>query len=339
MACWCNRVKILADRHHSDLLYGLQRLFEDRLGYELYVPLGREWWDEGYWRFGAESYGDDRMARQFLEPDAAYREVEPGLWLTFDPHHPYRVIYGVSLERARVGWDLVLCSVQDNQAGFVRFAHEAGAKYLYHVGNARQQIDWSLEPYVLNTSEASIIGRGVNIGQEFDHTTTFRYRPPIRAQRIVSFVNLLPLIPEAVRDYDALTLLLPEYEFRSFGHDCPDGYRRPVAAIADEMARAGWAYHDKPTGDGFGHIIHNWAAVGRPLIGHARYYAGQRAEPLWQDLTTCIDLDKHTLPEAAEIIGGLSATEHEAMCANIRRVFDSIYDPEEDARRVRDLLR
>ena len=332
-----SRMRILVDRHHADLLYALQRLFEDRLGIELYVTLGHEWWDEGYWRFG-EVWGDDRLARQFLDTNAQYREVEPGLFLTFDPCHPERPLYGVTLERAKGwSWDYVLATVQDNQKGFHRFASETNAKYLYHIGNTRQEVDWSLDPIALNASDSPMQGRGVNIGQEFDHLTTFRYREPERMDRITSFVNLLPLIPESWGPFAELSKLLP-FEFRSFGHECPDGSLTPVGAVAEQMARSGWGYHDKPTGDGFGHVIHNWAAIGRPLIGHARYYAGQKAEAFWQDGVTCVDLDKHSVFEAAQIINSMSGERYVGMCRAIRETLERVYDPERDAQAVRGLL-
>ena len=330
-------MRILVDRHHADLLFGLQRLFEDRLDVELYVTLGHDWWDEGYWRFG-EVWGDDRLARQFLDTDASYREVKPGLYLTFDPCHPERPLYGVTLERARGwSWDYVLATVQDNQKGFHRFAQETGAKYLYHIGNTRQEVDWSLDPIALNASDSPMEGRGVHIGQEFDHLGAFRFREPERMDRITSFVNLLPLIPESWAPMAELSGLLP-FEFRSFGHECPDGSLTPVANVAEQMARSGWAYHDKPTGDGFGHIIHNWAAVGRPLIGHGRYYAGQKAEAFWQDGVTCIDLDKHSVAEAAQIIGSMTPERYRAMCVAIRETLERIYSPEADARAVAGVL-
>jgi len=330
-------MRVLCDRHHADLLYALQRLFEDRLDIELYVTLGHEWWDEGYWRFG-EVWGDDRLARQFLDTNASYREVEPGLFLTFDPCHPERPLYGVTLERAKGwSWDYVLATVQDNQKGFHRFASEVGAKYLYHIGNTRQEVDWSLDPLALNASDSPMQGRGVNIGQEFDHLTTFRYREPERMDRITSFVNLLPLIPESWGPFAELSKLLP-FEFRSFGHDCPNGSLTPVANVAEEMARSGWAYHDKPTGDGFGHVIHNWAAVGRPLIGHGRYYAGQKAEAFWQDGVTCIDLDKHSVLEASQIIETMPIEQYVSMCRAIRETLERIYSPGDDALAVRALL-
>lgn len=323
-------MRILVDRHQADLLYAIQRLFEDRLGFELYITLGHEWWDEDIWKFG-EVFGDDRLAQQYLNIDANWREVEPGLYLTFDPGHPERPLYAVNLERARGwSWDVVMASVQENQKGFARFASEVGAKYLYHIGNTRQQVDWGLDPFALNTAEILMEGRGVQLCQEFDHLTTFRYREPTRRDRVVSFVNLLPLIPESWGPFAELSKFLP-YEFRSFGHECPNGSLHPVAHIADEMSRAGWGYHDKPTGDGFGHVIHNWAAVGRPLIGHGRYYQGQKAEAFWQDGITCIDLDKHSAFEAAQIIQAMPDEQYVGMCRAIRETLERVYDPQTDA--------
>lgn len=330
-------MRLLADRHQADLFYGIGSLF-DRLGWEVWTPIGHDWWDAGIWRFG-EVFGDDRLAQQYLPIDPLWREVEPGQYVTFDPCHPERPLHGVTLECARGwSWDGVMATVQENQAGFARFAQETGARYLYQIGNTRQQIDWGLDPLVLNASEIVLQGRGVNIGQEFDHHTTFRYREPLHLNRVASFVNLLPLIPESWAPFEELRKLLPDFRFRSFGHHCPDGILQPVAHIADEMSRTGWAYHDKPTGDGFGHIIHNWAAVGRPLVGHARYYTGQKAEVFWQDGVTCIDLDRHDYAEAARIMAEITPQRHAEMCRAIRETLERIYDPGRDAGLVAGLL-
>lgn len=303
----------LVDRHHADLLYSMQLTYEPT--HDLFTPVGREWWDEGYWRFGTV-YGDERLVAQYLVDILAPvpmspppREVAPGLWLMWDDHHPERPIYGITLGRAKtLSWDAVIATVDENQSGFARFAQEHGARYLYHIGNANQYIDSALNPELLEGP------------QRFDYQTTFRWREPVRQDRIVSFVNLLPKIPEMWEGFTGLQERLPAYSFASYGHDCPDGLLKPVGAIAEEMSRAGWAYHDKTTGDGFGHILANWAAVGRPLIGHARYYQGQWGHALWKDGETCIDLDKHSLDEAAHIVDGMSAESHREMCWAIREV-------------------
>jgi len=334
-------MRILTDRHHADLLYANQRLFEDRLGIELYVMLGLDWWSAGFWRFG-EVFGDNRLAQQYLNIDAKYKEVEQGVFITFDQCHPERPLYGVTLQKAEtMKWDFVLATVQENQYGFKRFAVEANAKYLYYVGNTRQGIDWSLDPWILDSTSSAKDpeARIVQISQEFDHERIFRYREPAFPDwcGITSFVNLLPQIPQSWEPFEQLNLLMPQ-RFRSFGHHCPGGFLTPVAAVAEEMAIAKWAYHDKPTGDGFGHVIHAWAAVGRPLIGHGRFYEGQRAEVFWQDGLTCIDLDKHSIEEVAEIIKSTDKKQHREMCVNIRNIFDEVYDPVQDAKRVAEFL-
>src|SRR4051794_30046592 len=117
---------VLVDRHHSGLYRSLQ-LLAARLGWNLYTPTGHEWWDEGYWSFGRWTYGDDRLAAQFLmHPED-------------DGEFPDAHIDFVTLEQARtMTWDIVMASVPDNEPGFARFAHETGAQYAIQVGNTGQ---------------------------------------------------------------------------------------------------------------------------------------------------------------------------------------------------------
>ena len=114
-------MRALADRHHSDLYYSLQRLIEDRFGGVLYTPVGHDWWDEGYWQFG-KNWGDDRLAQQFLNPAEWVPNLpeygDTGVYRTFDQHHPERPVYGLSLAAAkRAQGDIthVICTVEDNQ--------------------------------------------------------------------------------------------------------------------------------------------------------------------------------------------------------------------------------
>jgi hypothetical protein len=343
-------MRALLDRHQADLLYGMQLLLEDRLGLTVYTPVGYEWFDEGYWRFGAEHLGR-ALADQYLNIDAKYSPCGCATnqhWQTFDPAHLERLIRCVTRDQfmAMDGWTHIVATVQDNQAGFARLAAEAGAKYVYQVGNTRQQVDWSLDPLALVSSEVPIEGRGVQIHQPFDHATTFRYREPFSEvglwsteARISSFVNLLPRIDEVWPVALDLQARLPEFDWFEFGIDCDDGNLHPVSAIADAMAGSAFGLHLKPSGDGFGHVIFNWAAVGRPLIGRASYYRGQMAERFWQDMSTCIDLDRHSPEESAALIRAVWADRdrHRAMCEAIRAEFDRIdWDAETEA--VRGLL-
>ena len=318
-------MRALIDNHHSDLTESLHLLLEDRLGIELYIPVGMEWWEQEYWSFGRWTWGDDRLARQFLT--RANVEVESG--------HPERVHRCVTLDEADGPWDFVIASVPDNYGGYADFAAQHGARFVIQVGNTNQPVQWYLNPLVLNSSEMPIHGQGVTYHQEFD-LDTFHYAPPT-SQTIASFVNCMPGI-ECYWALQEAQSLLPDYEWRIHGIDGPDGNLKPTAAVGDAMRSYGWAWHDKITGDGFGHVIHNWAAVGRPLIGHASHYRGKLAEPFWQDGVTCIDLDRHSVAEAAEIIRSTSPEKHRAMCEAMRATFDATVDYEADAEAVRSLL-
>lgn len=326
---------VLCDRHHAGLYRSLQ-LLADRLGWTLYTPTGIEWWDAEYWNFGRKTYGDDRLARQFLGATGT------------DEEFPKAEIRYVTLAQARaMDWAIVIASVDDNQAGLSRFAEEVGATYVVQCGNTGQFIDWSLEPIVLNSSEMPLLGRGITYHQELDPvfniaaSTRGDYLPDPRTIR--SFVHLMNET-HAFPIWNNLRAALPEFTFQRYGH-APSEYdptyvtnAKPIARIADAMLLAGWGFHDKPVGDGFGHVIHGWAASGRPLIGHSSHYRGKLGAVFWRDLETCIDLDRHSEREAVELIQEISGTErHRDMCRAIRAVFDTI-DYAAEAEAIRGLL-
>lgn len=335
---------LLVDRHHADLLYSLQRLFDDRLKIPVYIPLGYEWWDEKYWQFG-QCFGDNRLAQQYLQiSDGIWDPIGDGIYVTHDTAHPDRSIFGITLEGFRdQGQDFgyVMATVQENQTGFKRIADEVGARYLVGVGNTGQYIDWSLDPFIINSSEAPIPeGKGVTIHQEIDsqHGGAFGWSvPPFRSSctTVRNAVNAFNRIP----GYDkflAAEAALAGWYFTIHGHEGRDGDINPVSALGELMRTAGWGWHDKPVGDGFGHVIHSWAAVGRPLIGHAEYYRGKLAAPFWKDGVTCLDLGARPLDETIGLMReiALNPNRHLAMCMAIRSTFDGLVDYEAEAAEV-----
>ena len=88
------------------------------------------------------------LANQYLAEDHWTRLA--GGWVTFDEEFPDVPIHGLSLDEAKVmPWGYVIATLQDNQWGFRRFAHERGATYINQVGNTNQYVDWQLDPIVL----------------------------------------------------------------------------------------------------------------------------------------------------------------------------------------------
>jgi len=330
---------VLCDRHHADLFHSLQMLFEDRLGYTVYTPVGFDWFDAGVWQFGHQHQGR-ALAEQFLRIDARWSDE----LTTHDTHHPERLIRGVTWDQARaMDWAYVVASVQDNQHGFAAFAKEHGAKYVYQVGNTNQQIDWGLDPFALVSAEAPIEGRGIRYHQEFDAKGAFGYFAPIAGLhpvRAASFVNCYSSMSQTYGHWQQAKAIAPDIIWHEHGIDGTDGNLEPVSVIADQMAVADFGWHDKEQGDGFGHVIHQWAAIGRPLVGQSHRYRGKLAEPLWEDLVTAIDLDRHSVPEAVELMREIviDPPRHRAMCEAIRARFDEVVDFDAEAEQIGALL-
>src|ERR1035437_1944900 len=323
------RMNVLIDRHHAGLFNALQ-LLGDRLDWTIFTPIGMDWWTERIWQFGVV-FGDDRLAQQYLRPGTAEM---------YDPEFPDRLISGVTLMEAnQMDWGVVMATVQENQEGFRSFADEHNAQYAYHVGNTNQQIAWSLDPAVLNASEMPMHGRGVHIGEEFDSERMFGYQPPDGSRFISSFVNCMPQIA-CYPDLESSRMLASDWDFHVHGISGPDGVLKPITMVATEMAKSSFGWHDKQHGDGFGHVLNYWAAIGRPLIGHASHYAGKNGSVFWRDLETCIDLDKHKLAETYQLINAIvnDPPRHRAMCEAIRAVFDANTDWAGDAEKVKGLL-
>jgi hypothetical protein len=105
------------------------------------------------------------------------------------------------------------------------------------------------------------------------------------------------------------------------------------------MASAGFGWHDKPVGDGFGHVIHSWAAVGRPIIGRADFYRGKLAAPLWTPETSIDTGGKNLGDVVREMLAIAGDSErHIEMCRAMRATFDRLVDYEAEAAAVRSHL-
>jgi glycosyltransferase involved in cell wall biosynthesis len=329
-------MRVLIDVHHSDLMESLHRLFADRLGFEVIVPFGLGWRDAGYWNFG-HGYPDGGLgvARQFL------------LMPEYDDLQPQRSRRMTTLDEAReMDFDLVVASVPDNYPGYARFAAEKGARFAIQVGNVNQYVDHSLSPLILDATGQ--YPGGVPFTPEFDIGGAFAYASLAQLRNhghpyfdVATYVNLFPGLPCYSLFEETFTHLSEEWFGRwVYGHRGDDGFIKPTSDIGRLMREAAFGWHDKVTGDGFGYVIHYWASVGRPLIGHASHYRNQVAADLWEDGVTAIDLDQHSPADAARLMEeiGSDPDRHAEMCFTIAQRVRERIDFEADAERVADAL-
>ena len=301
---------ILVDYHHHDLWESLELLCA-RLGWTLYRPMGMEWFTEGYWNFERAWHGD-AVAKQYLEPWGSDDDAT-----RYDPSHN-RWQNLLTLEQARIiKPDIVMASVAHNHEGLHRFAREVGAKFGLHLGNVRfSHIDmaedrWDLADFGIVTSimPAPVSKPHVVVHQEFS-LTDFRHEPPPDDGifTVASFVNCFPENPVAYAGWRAVAGMRPQYNWKVYGayggvptDEYAAGNLNECRQVGDAMRASDVAWHTKQWSDGFGHVIHNWAAVGRPLIGHEWYYRTQLAGPLWQEGVTSFDLTD----KAPDVVAGI----------------------------------
>lgn len=292
--------RVLADWHHPALWEALTILLEDRYGWQLYSPMGFEWLEHG-WTFNGG--GTSWRAARYLEfPEAV---LEGDHYTLAEAEYPARRRKLVTWQQANSQpWDHVLSSVSEHQRPFGALAKAWGARALHQVGNARHAIDWRLPQLILASAAVQPRRNVLRWHQEFD-LGMFGYAEPTHPLNVTSFMLRLE---STSCDY-AWMASAPGLKWRAMGGTAPGtpGYLAPMSKVASAMAATGWVWHDKRIGDGYGHVLYNAASMGRPLIGHASHYQGLLGAPLWRDLDTCIDLDRHSEADAVRLIRAVAA--------------------------------
>lgn len=353
-------MKVLLDFHHHALAESYALTLHDRFGWDLWFPWGMDWFDEGIWQFEKEWHGD-RVARQYLEGIWSNADTGCCTALLTDPRHPDRVLQGVSLQAARdMGdWDIVISSLPANDVGYHKLAQEWGATFGVQVGNNLQHSDWRRAEFVIASSTLDgfgpeHIGKAfvfmgtptVMVHQEFS-LDIFSQRPPAAGNEVASWVNCFgegPSYPDFLafaRKYS------DEFDFKVFGalgsyggDEFQGGDISWVPDIADRMAQARVGWHTKHWSDGFGHTVHNWFAIGRPVVGYARYYKDKIAGALWDEGYSTFDIEHLSHDELAALLRRLRDDDdfHARICENAALRFRSTVDFDHEAALIKALI-
>ncbi len=311
--------RVLADWHHPALWESLAILFEDRFGWELYSPTDMEWADKGFWKFTHEAW----RAPQYLERQ---QTLADGFWTAPQAEYPERQRKTVTLEQAdALRPDIVLASVPQHEMSFRKLADRWGARLVYQMGNARQPVATRADLVIASVNPPiNRRVRTIRYHQEFS-SELFRCRPLRPHDGPPQVASLMLRIDKASGPYGWLSDV-DAVEWHDYGGVDPlaPDYLTPMKAVAEAMAAADWIWHDKKIGDGYGHVLHNAAAMGRPLIGHGSYYKGKIGAPFWRNLETCIDLDVHTPAQALRLVTGITQNPqwHQEFGHAIRATFE-----------------
>ena len=294
--------RVFSNLHHFGLYNSLQLLFEKRLGGYLYRPIGTEWLDKGYWKMAQIYNNHPATVAQYLGIRPDYQR-ETDYWLVLDPAHEF-FQKAISLDDFfKIDIDIVIASIPEHIESLKRLAHDhpKKPKVIYQVGNA-----WTLQSGMAPNIMASAIVNNVpdNINfiiyhQEFD-LNVFKWDYSYPDKKVYSFINCLNTASIYERDWQLFQDIergMMGWEWRSFGGSCRDGRADGIKDLAKKTTEARFIWQVKWGGDGYGHVLFNSQAIGRPTIAKKSYYAGKLGERMMIDGDTCIDIDGLNLHE------------------------------------------
>jgi hypothetical protein len=350
-------MNVFVDFHHASLLNSFILLFDKRFGGNVYRPIGMEWAEKGYWKV----YDHPETQAQYLgigsaTPDGtpplnevlaymikdkpgtpevyACQDIDSGMFnkaLTFDGFMSMQI-------------DLVIATLPQHIEPFKKLCelHPSKPKFIYQIGNHWDVPNDGSIPNIM-ASIKIVPPTNITYHQEFDTNIFNPYNRKLESvgylpETIYSFVNVFQNFPDYALFLD-IEKLLPDYTLRSYGGQCRDGAANGAKELATRMKEAQFIWHTKAGGDGYGHVLYNSAAVGRPLITKKSYYEGKLGEELMLDGVTCINIDNLSYAEIVEKVRKYSEPEaYKVMCENVYNNFKAVVNFDEEAERIKEFL-
>ena len=342
-------MNVFCDYHHASLFYSLHLLFEKRLGWELYRPIGMDWAKQGFWRYFDHPDTQNQylgLHQGNLQPRSrlnAKRREENGIYYITEPSENFEHKAVTYQKFLSMKWDLIIASVPQHLEPYTRLASQfqPPPKLIFQMGNEFRPVPYNFAHNILSSTAPFPVPDGVNAvfyHQEFD-LDKFKFVPPTGDRKIKSYLNWQGKTLDA-HLWDEYKAGLPEFDFVGHGVNGDDGVITGTDNIAKSMAGADFVWHCKPGGDGFGHVLHNAFACGRPVIGRFSHYKNKLAGDLLIDLVTGIDLDQRDFETNCALIREYSELKaHRAMCECVRRRFDEVVDFDAEFDRIKVFLK
>jgi hypothetical protein len=349
-------MKVLADLHHFDLYHSFQLLFEERLGWELYRPIGYDWMDDGYWnicdgKFPAVYQGylsiENGFCARALQPYWSQREAG---WARFatelvrvgevkEEGDTYLIkdlskdIYqrGITLTQFKdESFDIIISSVPQHFQCFedLRERYQPQAFHIFHIGSI---VGCSVPPNARNVMTHAFSesipsdANYVIYDQEFS-TDTFFYTSPNNHHTLKSYVHF----PESQDLWEAMNI---DWDFSFVGKTLADLGQTIIKSsdLAKCIQDSSFTWHIKLGGESYGHILHNSYACGRPVVINGFDYIGSRGERLLEDMVTCIDVTRRTPGQLREkLLYAGRPDVHRNMCKESFSRFSEVVNFDED---------
>lgn len=336
-------MKVLCDYHHRDLINSMYHLFEKRAGAELYIPLGIDYYTNGYWH--VVDSGIENVSKQFLVDifnqssfqDAVQKEDGIVEVKTHDGKLPFK---GISFEKfCNTKFDIIISTVPGNidYMMTLRNDYQPQAKFILEVGNNWGAV-WKDVPNMLNSTTNTFIG-GIDernptfiplyyfLNKEdlykgyfkrFKNQVTHKqcnmvyfhpefdlniFKQDNTFKNPRSIANLRHLCNTS-EVFNEIESRLPEWECKIYGFNNRDGELKTDYEIADVINKFGFIYHVKPHGDGYGYNIHQTYAQGSILITDSSHMCSGGNQNEWFTCQLLLDIEHYdTNPTFVDVNG------------------------------------
>lgn len=366
---------VFADFHHAGLLNSLILLFEERLGGSLFRPIGMEWAELGYWKvfdhpatraqylaIGGETPDNSQPLNEVVEEVSISGKEKAQLYYCQDIDCG-QINKAITLDGfMSMKFDFVIASLPQHIKSFRQLVnqHPDHPKLLYQVGNS-WNITAEQAQYLDGVLASSKMPLGISVNgangkplpvveyhQEFDaelfSPSTEEHLDFLanHGKMISSFVNCFSVDQMFAQDwqlFQEVEKLMPEWEFYARGGQCRDGAAHGARQVAMSMTDSKFIWHTKRGGDGYGHIIHNAFACGKPPIVKFSDYEGKMAGSMMVDGITAINIDNLSAQEIVQKILLFSEPDrYKIISREARKMFEFTVNFEKEALSIKQML-
>lgn len=347
-------MNVFADLHHAGLYYSFHLLFEKRLGANLYRPIGKEWFSEGFWDIAKPYKDNPATIDQYLSMGSVPDDGTPPLNNTNSPHTEslrFRDEYHEYDQKAitidmfkNMEFDYIIASIPDHWETYKRLRdkYQPKAKVLCHMGNMFNEVHRAISEGVIDNLMASTIEFPTFSSKLLNRVFYYQEQPVMpfipsnnTELQISSFVHILPQ-KELFEKYKAA---LPEITFKAYGASSPDGWMPTLQELYKEIQKSRLVWHVKPGGDGYGWNWHSAMMLGRPVITNFSDYKDKLGGKMFVDEVTGIDLEARPFNENVELIKRLVNDPRLAKMQEHTTIkFHSLVDYDMEAKKIQGFL-